>query len=90
MGAATAWDIFIIFVLLFVIFGRKLMPGMWRGLCKAISSVRRPAAKADDGEATSLAEKAETSAAVAPDSAEAARAEAPEKADDHSSADEKN
>ena len=37
MGDATAWDIFIIFVLLFVIFGRRLMPGIGRGLFRAVT-----------------------------------------------------
>ena len=45
MGDATAWDIFIILVLLFVIFGRRLMPGMWRGLVRAVPGLSRSAAK---------------------------------------------
>ncbi|MDR2946682.1 MAG: hypothetical protein LBV79_08060 [Candidatus Adiutrix sp.] len=45
MGNATAWDIVIIFILLFVIFGRRLMPGMWRGLVRAVSGSGRSAAQ---------------------------------------------
>ena len=47
MGNATPWDIFIIAVLLFVIFGRRLMPGIGRGLVQAFSGLGRSASKAD-------------------------------------------
>jgi len=47
MGNATPWDIFIIFVLLFVIFGRRLLPGIGHGLAQAFSGLGRSASKAD-------------------------------------------
>ena len=72
MGNATPWDIFIIFVLLFVIFGRRLMPGIGRGLVQAFSGLGRLASKADSQPRVSaLRETGQVAEAAAePESAE--------------------
>jgi len=66
MGNATPWDIFIIFVLLFVIFGRRLMPGIGRGLLRAVTRPGRAGSEPAEINPPKLPESAAASTAAEP------------------------